>query len=58
VADPDIRLGGNLICFPVSRVYFFVGGGPKSLAKLDGGPWPDYPLGPPPVLLIDAVEVE
>src|SRR6218665_2968052 len=33
----DIRLGGNLTCFPVSHVYFFVGGGSKSLAKLDGG---------------------
>ena len=29
--------GINLICFPVSHVYFFVGGGPKSIAKLDGG---------------------
>jgi len=36
VADPDIRLGwGNLICFSVSHVNFF-GGGPKSIAKLDG----------------------
>src|SRR6218665_2966347 len=26
VSDPDIRLGGNLICFPISHVYFFVGG--------------------------------
>jgi len=29
VANPDIRHGGNLICFPVSHVYFFVGGRPK-----------------------------
>jgi len=48
VADPDIRLcddggfrhsagaGGNLICFPVSDVYFFVGWGSKSIAKRDG----------------------
>src|SRR6218665_447882 len=27
----------NLICFPVSHVYFFVGEGPMSIAKLDGG---------------------
>src|SRR6218665_3899938 len=25
----SIRLGGNLICVPVSHVYFFVGGGRK-----------------------------
>jgi len=45
VADPDIRLGGrimwriqtfgwggaNLICFPVSHVYFFIGRGDQSL---------------------------
>jgi len=40
----DIWLGGNLICFPVSHVNLFVGGGPKSVAKHDGGmdgfvPW-------------------
>src|SRR6218665_2087179 len=34
--------GINLICFPVSHVYFFGGGGTKSIAKLDGGPWPDF----------------
>ena|SRR6218665_1427463 len=33
----------NLICFSVSHVYFFIGGGPKSIAKLDGA-WPDLPL--------------
>ena len=27
--------GGNLICFPVYRVYYFIGGG-KSIAKPDG----------------------
>ena len=39
MADPDIRLGvgDNLICFSVSLVYFFVGEGPKFIAKLDGG---------------------
>ena len=37
LADPDIRIGGNLICFPVSDVYFFFGGGPKSIAKLVEG---------------------
>src|SRR6218665_2862563 len=46
LADPDIRLGGhvnpafgwgtNLICFAVSHIYFFDGGGPKSIAKLHG----------------------
>jgi len=29
--------GANLTCFLVSHVYFFVGGGPKSVAKLDVG---------------------
>src|SRR6218665_3609785 len=29
---------GNLICFPVSHVYSFVGGGPNCIAKLDGDP--------------------
>src|SRR6218665_3413531 len=39
VADPDIRrLGGaNLTCFPVSHVYFFAGGEPKSITKLYWG---------------------
>lgn len=37
MADPDIRLGrGNLICFQLSHVYFFVGG-PKSIYKLAWG---------------------
>src|SRR6218665_4070754 len=31
---------GNLICFPVSRVYSFIGGGPNSIAKLDV----DFPI--------------
>ena len=35
--DTGIRVRGNLICFPVSHAYFFVGRGPKSIAKLDGG---------------------
>ena len=53
LADPDIRLGlrardrqgeANLICFSVSRVYFFVEGEPTSIAKLGGGGlWPDLP---------------
>ena len=35
VADPDIQLGRvSLICFSVCHVNFFVGGGPKSIAKL------------------------
>src|SRR6218665_3012035 len=34
---------GNLICFPVSHVYSFVGGGPNSIAKLSGDPWPEFP---------------
>jgi len=38
---------GNLICFPVSHVYSFIGGGPNSIAKLDGDPWPEFPLDPP-----------
>jgi len=49
VADPDIGIGaiscggsrhsdrGNVICFPLSNVYFFVGGRPKYIANLDGG---------------------
>jgi len=52
MADPDTPLGGTLcggsrhsarsvgansICFPVSDIYFFVGRGPKSIARLDGG---------------------
>ena len=46
VVDPDIR-GENSICFPVSHVYFFVGGGPKSIAKLHGGMAAFSPLDPP-----------
>src|SRR6218665_2702634 len=39
----DWACGVNLIklCFPLSHVYFFVGGEPKSIDKLDGGLWPD-----------------
>ena len=53
--DPDIWLEwhgsrysakrGNLICFPVSHVYSFVGGRPNSIAKLNGDPWPEFPPG-------------
>src|SRR6218665_1342815 len=35
---------GNLMCFPVSHVYSFVGGGPNCIAKLDGDPWPESDL--------------
>ena len=34
VADPGIRLGGNLKCFPASHVYFFFGGW-KSISNQD-----------------------
>ena len=45
------RLGGaNVICFPVSHAYFFVGRGPKSIAKLDRGPWPHFVPSPDPPL--------
>jgi len=37
VADPHIRLGWQFNMFPVSHIYFFFGGGPKSMAKLDNG---------------------
>ena len=32
VANPDTWLGGNLMCFPISHMYFFVGGG-QSLSQ-------------------------
>jgi len=36
--DTDIRLGvANLICFPVSHVYFFVGG--SAGAKVNSQTW-------------------
>jgi len=35
----------NLICFPVSHIYFFVGGEPKSIAKLDGETMAGFPPG-------------
>lgn len=59
MADPDIRLQvttscggskhsargrGNLSRCPVSHVYIFVEGRPKSITKLDGVPWPDLTL--------------
>ena len=31
----------SLIYFPGSQIYFYVGGRPKSIAKLDRVPWPD-----------------
>lgn len=49
VVDLNIGLkGSNLICFLVCYVYFF-GGDPKSIAKLDEGPWPDFPPLHPPM---------
>jgi len=44
--------GGGIKCFSVSHVYFFVGGGPKSVATLDGEPWPDWLLQLDPPLAI------
>ena len=47
MADPEIWPdGGPFNMFPsISRfVYFFVGGGPKSIAKLDGGHGWIFPL--------------
>src|SRR6218665_2336554 len=41
---------GNLICFPVFGVYLFVRGGPKSIAKLDGGMARCSPPLDPPLL--------
>jgi len=35
LADPDIRWGGNLICFLLSHAYFFVS--ERFIAKLDEG---------------------
>src|SRR6218665_2166112 len=32
---------GQFNMFRSILVYFFIGGGPKSLSKLEGGPWPD-----------------
>jgi len=58
MADPDIRLGvtswriqtfdwvKNLACSGVSQVYFFVEGGPRTIAKLDGGHGRILPLDP------------
>ena len=43
---PDIRMGGNLIYFPAFHVYFFVGGGLKSIAKLHEGMARFAPLSP------------
>lgn len=45
VVGPEIRLGGNLICFPVSQVNFFRWRELKSIDKLDGVQWPDFPSG-------------
>ena len=43
VADPDIRLGGKSNMFPCISRLFLHWRGPKSIAKLDGGPWLDLP---------------
>src|SRR6218665_1616193 len=54
LADSDIWLGGlriqtfclgNVICFPVSHVYFFVGGEAKVYSQTRFGPWPDLSPG-------------
>ena len=37
-------MGANLLCFSVSRVKFSLEGRPKSIAKLYGESWPDFPL--------------
>jgi len=37
VADPDIRLGGKFNMFLSISCKNLFGGGPKSMAKLDGG---------------------
>src|SRR6218665_1210164 len=42
-----IRLGG--LCFPVYRVYFFVGRGPKPIANLDGWAMVGLPSLDPPL---------
>ena len=43
--NADIRLG-DLICFPVLHVYFFIGGGP-AYVQTGWRPRPDFPLDPP-----------
>src|SRR6218665_3358924 len=46
-------VGGNLIYFPVSHVYFFVVGGQSLYPNWMGrGLWPDFPLDPPLILLV------
>ena len=55
VADPYIRLeGANLICIPVSYVYFFVGGG-IVYGQIDRGSMAGFslPLGPSLPSLMD-----
>jgi len=54
--DPDIRLAGgaNWICFSVSHVYFFIGGVPKSISKLDGVHGQIFPLDPPLMMMMDS----
>ena len=48
MADPDIRLNGNVTCSPVSHVYFSVGGeGAAFYNELGWRPWSDLPLDPP-----------
>ena len=52
VADPDIQLRGgweNLICFPESHVYFFIGGGHSLQPNWKGETWPDFPTLDPPL---------
>jgi len=46
--NADIRLEGQFSMFPSISRLFLLWRGPKSIAKLDGGPWPDFhPLDPP-----------
>jgi len=47
MADPAIRLGGQFNMFPSISRLFICWRGPKSIAKLDGELWPDFPLDPP-----------
>ena len=53
-ADPDIQLGENLICFPVSHVYFFVGGGQSLYLNWTTEAIAGFALNPPLVAAIIA----
>ena len=48
VADPNIRLGRNVTCFPESNVYFFVREGVKFYSQTEWGDRAGFdPLDPP-----------